>query len=380
MTVFRKALPGERDQLIDFGNYVFSHDHRPHDFKAILPKVYGEGHEIESFHFVAEEEGRIRGMIGAYPHEYTVAGNTLKTRFIGTVSVHPYARGNGYMKKIMKMIDEELSADGTDYAALGGQRQRYRYFGYETGGIALSFVVDLPNLKHTVGPLDESISLVPVEADDDTLLDQLYAKYLTRPVTGRTRAEFYEVLITWGSRIYAVFENVACIGYLVLSEDGRRVMETQLDDVTRLPDVLNTYLNWYDKHAVTVHVRRYETALIDVLTPLAEDVSIENNLSYKIYNYPKVLKAFLELKQQHEVLEDGAFVLEVEGKGKMRIEITEGKVTVVETEDPSDWVLTETEAVRYLTSPEPLFRNVLPAFVPRSWFPLSYGMSALDEF
>ncbi len=380
MTVFRKALSGERDQLIDFGNYVFSHDHRPHDFKAILPKVYGDGHEIESFHFVAEEEGRIRGMIAAYPHTYNVAGNTLKTRFIGTVSVHPYTRGGGYMKKIMQMIDEEIAADGTDYAALGGQRQRYRYFGYELGGIALSFVVDTANLKHTVGPLDESISLVPVEAEDDALLDQLYAKYLTRPVTGRSREEFYEVLITWGSRIYAVFEEVTCVGYLVLSNDGKRVMETQLDDVSRLPDILNTYLNWYDQHAVTVVVRRYETALIDVLTPMAEDVSIENNLSYKIYNYPKVLKAFLELKQQHEVLEDGSFVLEISGKAKMRIKIFQGKVAVTETEDPADWVLADTEAVRYLTSPEPLFRSVLPACVPGSWFPLSFGMSPLEEF
>ena len=380
MTEFRKAIPGERDLLIDFGNYVFSQAHRPHDFKQILPKVYGDGHAIEDFHYVAVEDGRIRAMIAAYPHQYTIGGITLNTRFIGTVSVHPYARGNGYMKGIMSMIEEELRSDGTDYAALGGQRQRYRYFGFELGGMALSFVIDEANMKHTVGSLDESISLVPVEADDDTLLDQLYAKYLTRPVQGRSREEFFEVLSTWNSRVYAVFQDVSCVGYLVISQDGARIFETQLDDPAVLPDVLNAYLHWYDQHAVTVIVRGYETALKDILAPIAEDISIESNLSYKIYNYPKVIQAFMQLKQQHTMLEDGSFVLEVSEKVRMRIKIEKGIVSVVETEDPADLVLSDTEAVRYLTSPESLYRDIFPPCVPKTWFPLTFGMSALEEF
>ncbi len=380
MTEFRKALPGERDLLIDFGNYVFSHDHRPHDFKKILPKVYGDGHAIENFHFIAVEDGRIRGMIAAYPHAYNVCGTELKTRFIGTVSVHPYARGAGYMKKIMQMIDEELLDEGVDFAALGGQRQRYRYFEYETGGMSLSFVVDCANIKHTVPELNESFSLVPVEQDDEELLDLLYAKYQTRPVTGRGREEFYEILKTWDSSIYAVFQDVTCIGYLVISADGKRVLETQLDSPECLPDVLHTYLHWYDKQAVTVIVRRYETALIDILAPMAEDASIESNLNYKIYNYPKVLKAFLELKQTHEALEDGSFVLEVKDHGRMKIQVEDGVVSVTETSDAPDWSLSDTEAVRFLTSPEALYRNVTPKAVPGNWFPLSFGMSPLDEF
>ena len=103
-------------------------------------------------------------------------------------------------------------------------------------------------------------------------------------------------------------------------------------------------------------------------------------INYKIFNYPKVLKAFLELKQTHEALEDGSFVLEVKDHGRMKIQVKDGVVSVTETSDAPDWSLSDTEAVRFLTSPEALYRNVIPKAVPGNWFPLSFGMSPLDEF
>ena len=86
------------------------------------------------------------------------------------------------------------------------------------------------------------------------------------------------------------------------------------------------------------------------------------------------------LKQTHEALEDGSFVLEVKDHGRMKIQVKDGVVSVTETSDAPDWSLSDTEAVRFLTSPEALYRNVIPKAVPGNWFPLSFGMSPLDEF
>ena len=66
--------------------------------------------------------------------------------------------------------------------------------------------------------------------------------------------------------------------------------------------------------------------------------------------------------------------------GRMKIQVEDGVVSVTETTEAPDWSLSDTEAVRFLTSPEALYRNVTPKAVPRNWFPLSFGMSPLDEF
>ena len=36
---YRIAGPNDRDAIIDFINYVFSHDHAPHDFRELLPDI-----------------------------------------------------------------------------------------------------------------------------------------------------------------------------------------------------------------------------------------------------------------------------------------------------------------------------------------------------
>ena len=36
------AGPGEKEEIVEFIDYVFSKAHRPHDFATLLPKLYGE--------------------------------------------------------------------------------------------------------------------------------------------------------------------------------------------------------------------------------------------------------------------------------------------------------------------------------------------------
>ncbi len=381
MTEYRNGITQEMDDILDFGNYVFSHAHRPHDFRAMIPKVYGETHDSANFHFLALENGKIRGMIAAYPHTYTVGGLDLDTRFIGTVSVHPYARGTGYMKHLMADIDASNRAAGIDMAILGGQRQRYRYFGFENGGQTMIFYVSVANIRHTPMVEDPEIyTLIPVEAEDQELLDQMYAFYRKRPVTGRSREEFFEVLKTWKSRPYAVFRDTDCIGYIVVSEDGGRVMETQIEPVSQLPVVLASYMrDFYDGYSLEVVTRAYETEMIEVLSEMAERSALSENLQYHIYNWPRVLTAFLQLKNSHAPLSDGCKILEIQDACRIKILVSQGTVQVEETDEQPDLVIEGTHAVRALTSPEAFYRPEA-ALTDVNWFPLTFGMSPLDEF
>lgn len=131
---FERATAADYDEIVEFANFVFSYAHEPHEFKTLISKAYGEDRTHWPIHFVARENGRIRGLVGLMPFPQRVLGETLQMGFIGTVSVHPYSRSKGYMKKLMAMTNDYARDNGFDLLALGRQRQRYEYYGYEPGG------------------------------------------------------------------------------------------------------------------------------------------------------------------------------------------------------------------------------------------------------
>ena len=45
-----KGCAGELPDILDFANYVFSQTSQPHDFRRLLPKLYGENSGSEGYH------------------------------------------------------------------------------------------------------------------------------------------------------------------------------------------------------------------------------------------------------------------------------------------------------------------------------------------
>ena len=107
MTEYRKALEHEEADILDFINYVFSQAHRPHDFRKLLPKVYAHK-GFYRYHYVAAENGHIRGTVAVLPVEMPFGdGQSLKIGYVGSVSAHPYDKGAGHMKKLMQLMLED---------------------------------------------------------------------------------------------------------------------------------------------------------------------------------------------------------------------------------------------------------------------------------
>ena len=129
------ATPADREEVVDFANYVFSQAHRPHDFKTLLPKAYADHlPELGAKHYLAKQEGRIRALVADRMIDMRLLDDTLRVGCVGTVSVHPYSRSEGHMKRLMTMMLEDARAEGLDLLMLGGIRQRYNYFGFEQAG------------------------------------------------------------------------------------------------------------------------------------------------------------------------------------------------------------------------------------------------------
>ena len=109
----RRGEEADYADLLDFGNYVFKID-----FRSLLPKLYGNHPELSADHVLVTEPGscgeRIRAMVGCFKIPLRVGGDHLLVRGIGTVSVHPYDRGKGYMKLAMHKAIDDAVAEGAD--------------------------------------------------------------------------------------------------------------------------------------------------------------------------------------------------------------------------------------------------------------------------
>ena len=74
----------EKDELIDFCDYVFSKAHRPHDFASLLPKLYGARGEGAAHHVVIREGGRIEATLAAWPTVMRVGKERLAGIGVGS--------------------------------------------------------------------------------------------------------------------------------------------------------------------------------------------------------------------------------------------------------------------------------------------------------
>ena len=86
---FSMGTPADRQDILDFGDLVFSKSDRPHDFQTLLPRLYGLQAAFEPLHYLVKEDGKIRAMVCVLPMEYQVGETVLKISGVGTVSVHP---------------------------------------------------------------------------------------------------------------------------------------------------------------------------------------------------------------------------------------------------------------------------------------------------
>ncbi len=368
------AAPADHEDCLDFGNFVFSQAHAPHDFRALLPKVYGGNVKCteEAKHFIARRDGRIRAMVACLPTTMHYLDRTLSIGFVGTVSVHPYARGEGHMKRLMADMLADAKAQGYDMLALGGQRQRYGYFGFESAGVVPQFTVTETNLRHCTADLDcsdvafsELTEECPAEVDFAHRLSQ------SQPIFGeRTRERFLDVVHSWKSRCRLVRVGGEMVGYVM----GDAV-EIALTDEALLPKVLKALFAEAGLQGVTIVAAPCQTERIRILSGLCESCSIVTKGKVNVLNWPKVIETLLALKASYETLCDGCAALSIDGECfTIRVE---NNVPSVSCGGEPELALTKLAAENLLFGAEslvvahPLFRN---------WLPLPFYMSSADTF
>lgn len=321
MLEYRKARAEEAADILDFINYVFSQAHHPHDFKKFNPAMYGGDYPFWKEHYVAVRDGRIKATLSISKREADCAGVHLTRGHVGQVSVHPYERGEGHMKHLMRMADEDMAAAGYDFAELNGLRQRYQYFGYTQGNVRYWLEITSTNIRHTLGEAELRLTW-----QDGKLFD----------AAGVQRGTL----------------------------DGGRLT---LDDYALAADACAAYLRAKGTDKMALSAAPYETACLRAVGAFCENTELKHTMQYRVYHFDRVLLAGLSLRAAAGLLSDGEATLNIEGEA-WHMACRGGEVTVEPGNPAAAPALTKMQAQELMFSP---LSRVLYPDMPAEWFPIT---------
>lgn len=383
MITYRKALPKDFPHILDFLNMVFSMSHCPHDFRQLLPKIYKEGQEQKSIHCLALENEEIKACVCVVPVTLYCGNKTITCATVGSVSVHPYSRGKGYMRKLMHMAIQDMKKNNISMSTLSGLRNRYQYYGYEKGGITFQYCFTSDNFRHCRERFPKrDINLCQIQDEKTPLLAKIQAIQENQLLfVKRNPEDFLSIMKSWNTKLYAILENQMCKGYAALQ--GNHILEMYLTDENLLFTSLEKCLTESNSKELFLRVSPCDSHLFKGCTQLFESFSISLDDNYMIFDYPKVLEFFLNVKASYIPLSSGSWNFTIKEHGSFKIQVDSGIPSVTQIENPEEHSALEFssfESILALFSPNHsliLDETQLPKNC--NWFPLPLGLSPLDK-
>lgn len=289
MADIRWAAPQEKDEIIDFIDYVFSKAHRPHDFATLLPKLYGERGDAAAQHILVREDGKIAAALLCYPVRMHAGGRTYMTMGIGSVSTHPRARGKGYLGGMMALADQRAREMNAVFAVLGGQRQRYQYYGFDHGGYQLRAQLEKANVRHALPDVKadcvEILPMTQAHVPEAIALMERMPCYCER-----SEGAYLDILRSWNNEPFVVMKDGASAGFGAKRQnpDGCHVAELLLSSETDFPAVMKKLS--VEHGDVSICAAPWERQRAKWLAAVCEEYCLQPNNMFKVYD-PEQMKA-----------------------------------------------------------------------------------------
>ncbi|MCI6023709.1 MAG: GNAT family N-acetyltransferase [Oscillospiraceae bacterium] len=387
----RYGTEKDYEDILDFGNYVFHTDFR------FLPKLYVGNPARAGEHVLVTEPRengeRIRAMVGSFKIPMSVAGQKLLIRGIGTVSVHPYDRGKGYMKLAMHKAIEDAKAEGADFMILSGRKQRYQHYGFDQCAAFYNFELT-PSVFEQLTRFGVEGITAPVSLDGYRLLSEeesaayeadCRALFESQPVYG-IRKNFTETAKSWRSELRVLLKDGAFAGYTAAGNPYGVMTAGELllnKNAETIPALLAVYQGLTGgKQQLAVNVQPFQTDLIHALGLIAEYGKLETGHGIHVLNYARVAQAYLQVKASYEPLMDGSYVFRVPGTASVRLSVESGKVHAenVSEDVPADITLTHLRMMNFLF--EPFGHAGIHGAQPeleKNWFPIPVCFSQQDN-
>lgn len=384
---YGRGNDAENAALIQFLNEVFfDDDPTNNEFLGLLPKIYKDKYRPAYNNFVVrEKDGTFRSAVGNFYADYLVGGMDIKACCIGNVAVGMNFRKMGYMKELMKISCDDMHANGTDIAYLGGHRQRYGYFGFEQAGISYDLDMSRRAYAHTMGDFVSGLTTRKLTENDTEVykvIDEIYTK---NPVAAKRPFDaYYDILCSWHQVPYGVFDGEKPVGYLVFNGETKNCSELGILDSYGIDRLVAAAFETAAKNGNDMCINftsaPSDIRLLDFLTAHNDGFGVNDCEMILVFNFARVIKAYLKAKATYAKLCDGQATVLIHGKyGDENITVTvkDNNVTVEKTEKTPDAELSHFAATRAFFSLYQNERFNLPGCM-QAWLPLPMFQSPCD--
>lgn len=373
----------DNKKLIAFLDEVFfSDDDDGTNFLDLLPKIYKDKYRPAYNNFVVQDEdGNFRSAVGDFYNDMLVGGEKIKTCCIGNVAVGREYRSMGYMKELMQMSVEDMRKNGVDIAYLGGQRQRYGYFGFESAGVRLVYRFNRSNIKHAFGNEPSGLTAEYLQPDDTESLKNIAALNKRYSVIAERNFEnFYDILCSWNTKPRVLKENGKFVGYFVAREEIEYLSEIDVISPQYIKKAVAAVFENTDKRDLPFPTAPFETEKIKVYDETCEGVDICGCESILVYNFEKVIRAFLKAKAEYQKLCDGELTVLIHGQygdEKLKIKSENNNISVEKYDGEAEIELEHHAATRAFFSN---YSSDRAAFPPEAqqWLPLPMYFFSAD--
>lgn len=368
-----RLTKNDYDEWLSVLNTVFTkQNNREMDFEKELPKMCVRDDYHMNMHFAVKEDGKICALLGVYPIRLKVGESELLFSTVGNVATLPEYEGKGYMRVLMEEAMRELERIGADASRLGGARQRYNRYGYESGGSSYNFCVDSFTTKYCFKSAKD-IEFKEIFRNDEKELSYIkklrdkIPVHVIRSNDDNLDGE-YETLTASENKAYvALNEKKECVGYISASSSMTDIRDIAAENFEILKAMV---FSWQKKAEKTIYFSLPSSSAeaINYFSEVSAGMFVFSPTRFKILNFDKVADAFIKVKKQSGTfLPVGESVIEIEDWGKLLICNKDGEAYCERTDKEASIVLNKLEATRFLFGP----------FAPNTVKPADAFLSAL---
>jgi predicted N-acetyltransferase YhbS len=361
------------EEAMDFLNFAFNM-HDSHNFSEMLPSIYRPTDEHMANNFAIKKDGRIIAIVGMFPITWHVGGVPLRVTGIGGVSTHPDHRGSGLMTALMEHVVSLMKTQGYHLSWLGGQRQRYLYFGYERCGSMSVFTMNKRNIKHTLDG-DPGIRFEPLASEAKDWLVKAKALHDAQPIhCHRPLEDFYRHCIGWHHKPFAALDNDGrMVGYLVTNKNSDFLPELLADNDDIAMQMIHAWVAHHCEGSATIDLPPLSRDLVHNLGRYCEQASVRSSGNWQVIDWIAVTDALMKTRRRNTPMADGSVVLAIEGYGAIQLQVSGDEAGCAAADGPPDLRCNAPTAMRLLFGPlapsqvMPLPANAAPL---EPWCPL----------
>ncbi|MEX0885930.1 MAG: GNAT family N-acetyltransferase [Phycisphaeraceae bacterium] len=385
MTEIREPVdqlqPGEFEAFIDLINDAFGFG-ASDGFTHFLAGRYKPTPELAGCNYIIRQGNTLAAGAGVFPIDWRVGARTLRVAGVGGVAVDPRHRRQGLMRRIMDHLLAHIREAGYPLSYLGGQRQRYRYWGWERAGCHASYHVQPANVRHDPPAGYESIELDPVGDDPAQLatLGELYDRQRIR--AHRPLGSMRDFLRHWRMHPLAARDaGGRVLGYIAINVQDRDAAELVVAHPDDAPAVVARAVMEHGPLAVSMPAGS-DAAVTRRLASLAERVRVADSGNWQVFNWPVVIEALMHAAHATQPLMAGEVVLAIEDAGALRLAVTGEGPACEPTRARPAMTLDAATATRLLFGPlRPREVVTLPADAAalEAWCPLPLALGRLDH-